>query len=79
MDRKMAQDLDRYITGNYGEDQFKNEGHAESTWECSRHTDETSVIVQEGVTFDDIALAGIPICHVCGEDMELVSEVWIDE
>jgi hypothetical protein len=24
MDRRMANDLDRFITGNYGEDQFKN-------------------------------------------------------
>lgn len=25
MDRIMAADLDRYITGNYGEDQFRDE------------------------------------------------------
>ena len=25
MERKMAQDLDRHITGNFGEDQFRNE------------------------------------------------------
>jgi hypothetical protein len=25
MDRKMSQDLDRHITGNYGEDQFKED------------------------------------------------------
>ena len=77
MDRKMAQDLDRHITGNYGEDQFKNDGHAESTWECAEHVDETGVIVQDGVTFEDIALSGIPICHVCGQDMILTGEEWI--
>jgi len=79
MDRKMAQSLDRYITGNYGEDQFKKVGHAVSAWECSNHAEETGVIRQENVTFDDIALSGIPICHVCGEDMELVDEDWIDD
>ena len=57
----------------------RKEGHAESAWECAEHIKETGVIIQEGVTFEDIALAGVPICHVCGMDMILTTERWIEE
>lgn len=30
MDSRQRQDLDRYITGNYGENQFSNEGFPET-------------------------------------------------
>ena len=59
-------------------DEEDPKGHAESTWECAEHVEETGVITQTGITFEDIALAGVPICHVCGQDMVLVEEEWVE-
>lgn len=34
MDRRTADALDRYITGNYGEDQFKHRPEGDFCFEC---------------------------------------------
>ena len=34
MNNRESANLDRYITGNYGEDQFKNKEDEESDYEC---------------------------------------------
>lgn len=48
---KHARDLDRYITGNYGEDQFKNQIHpSEEAWNAlaAPHTTFTKFIFNAG-------------------------------
>jgi uncharacterized CHY-type Zn-finger protein len=53
--RRMSEDLDRYITGNYGEDQFKND-----TFYCGFCGKEFSI--------DEYELMG-GICSNCGESL----------
>lgn len=49
MDRRMLQDLDRHITGNYGEDSVEDDGTVDATYEGDG-TDEDDDL---GDDFDD--------------------------
>jgi len=51
-------------------------GHSISKWVCNNHGED--VHIQDHVTYQDIAEAGIPICSECGEDMEFISEKWVE-
>lgn len=55
-------------------------GHSESTWICMYCQDPNkNHPIQEHVTYQDMSCVGTPICEECGEDMDFVSEKWVEE
>jgi hypothetical protein len=57
-------------------DSLVGKGHSESDWVCEQ-CDQNQKIT--GVPLSSIADGGVPMCTVCGEDMTLISERWIEE
>jgi hypothetical protein len=48
-----------------------NIGYSVSTWKCVEHPEE-----KVEFTWLDVVDKGTPICPICGDDMDFISEEW---